>query len=30
VTNAAAPTGFGTINAASNLQQAELAGRFVF
>jgi len=30
VTNAASPTGFGTIGAASNLQQAELAARFVF
>jgi len=30
VTNAASPTGFGTIGAAGNLQQAELAARFVF
>lgn len=29
-TNAASPTGFGTIGAAGNLQQAELAARFVF
>ena len=30
VSNAASPTGFGTIGAAGNLQQAELAARFVF
>jgi hypothetical protein len=30
VTNAASPSGFGTIGAAGNLQQAELAVRFVF
>ena len=30
VTNAASPTGFGTLNSAGNLQQAELAARFVF
>jgi len=30
VTNAASPSGFGTIGAAGNLQQAELAARFVF
>jgi hypothetical protein len=29
VTNAASPTGFGTIGAASNQQQAALAARFV-
>jgi hypothetical protein len=30
LTSAASPTGFGTISAAGNLQQAELAARFVF
>jgi hypothetical protein len=29
-TNAASPTGFGALTAAGNLQQAELAARFVF
>jgi len=29
-TNAASPTGFGTLGSAGNLQQAELAARFVF
>jgi hypothetical protein len=30
VSNAASPTGFGTLSSAGNLQQAELAARFVF
>ena len=30
LTNAASPTGFGTLGSAGNLQQAELAARFVF